>query len=348
MREGCTIQHQFNSYRGHNQGRSHQQTARVFAKLMMEGKVRAALQLITEDNNGGPLRLDDQNAPDSPETVREVFLKKHPPGNPPMRSAIVVPDTPITEPHHVIFDKIDGDLIRSTALRTEGAAGPSGLDSTARRRMCTSFKSASTDLCDALATMARRICSTYVDPCGLTAFVACHLIALDKCPGVRPIGIGEVARRIIGIAIITTISDDIQEATGPLQTCAGHLSRCEAAVHAMHQVFESPDADGVLLVDASNAFNCLNRQTALLNIKQLCPTLSKTLINTYRENIQLFIDGETILSQEGTTQGDPLAMAMYAVAVTPLIHRLKEENTQQVWYVDDATAGGKLTHIRKW
>ena len=75
-------------------------------------------------------------------------------GNPPMRSAIVVPDTPITEPHHVIFDKIDGDL------RTEGAAGPSGLDSTAWRRMCTSFKSASTDLCDALATMARRICRT--------------------------------------------------------------------------------------------------------------------------------------------------------------------------------------------
>lgn len=92
----------------------------------------------------------------------------------------------------------------------------------------------------------------------------------------------------------------------------------------MHQVFESPDADGVLLVDASNAFNCLNRQTALLNIKKLCPTLSKALINTYRENIQLFIDGETILSQCG----------------------LKEENTQQVWYADDATAGGKLTHIK--
>ena len=111
--------------------------------------------------------------------------------------------------------------------------------------------------------------------------VACQLIALDKCPAIRPIGIGEVARRIIGKTIVRTINE-IQEATDPLQTCAGHLSGCEAAVHAMHQVFVDDDAEGVILVDATNAFNCLNRQTALLNIKHLCPTLSKVLTNTYR------------------------------------------------------------------
>jgi hypothetical protein len=75
----------------------------------------------------------------------------------------------------------------------------------------------------------------------------------------------------------------------------------------MHQVFEDKDADGVILVDATNAFNCLHRQTALINIKHLCPALSKVLtIDTYREHIPLFIDGEVIYSQEGTTQGDPL------------------------------------------
>lgn len=132
------------------------------------------------------------------------------------------------------------------------------------------------------------------------------MIALDKCPGVHPIEIGEVARRIIGKAIVRTISNEIQEATGPLQTCAGHLSGCEAAVHAMHQVFEDAEAEGVILVDATNAFNCFNCQIALLNIKHLCPALSKVLINTYREHIQLFIDGESIPHKKALHREIPL------------------------------------------
>ena len=172
--------------------------------------------------------------------------------------------------------------------------------------MCTSFKSTSADLCEAIAATARRMCTCFVDPQSLSAFVACRLVALDKCPGVRPIGIGESLRRIIGRAVAKAVSDDIQSAAGPLQLCAGHQSGCEVAVLAMRQVFESTEAEAVLLVDASNAFNSLNRQAALRNIRYLCPPLFKILLNTYRENIQLFIDGETIMSQEGTTQGETL------------------------------------------
>ena len=351
MNEGYTIQHQF-SRQHQNRYRSAQQTARVFAKLMMEGRVRAALRLIAEDSNGGPLQLDSQIGSDglniTPETVREMLLRKHPPKQSPKQSSIITPDAPIVEPHPVLFDKIDGLLIRNTVLRMDGAAGPSGLDAAAWKRMCTSFKSASTDLCDALASIARRISSCFVDPKGLSALVACRLIALDKCPGVRPIGIGETARRIIGKAIVVAISDDIQDAAGPLQVCAGHLSGCEAAVHAMRKVFEAPDTDAVILVDASNAFNSLNRQAALRNIYQLCPALSKVLTNTYREDVQLFIDGEVLLSQEGTTQGDPLAMAMYTIAITPLIHRLEDRVNKQVWFADDATAGGNLARLKTW
>jgi len=47
-----------------------------------------------------------------------------------------------------------------------------------------------------------------------------------------------------------------------------------------------------------------------------------------------------LLSTEGTTQGNPLAMAMYAISVLPLINALHECDVNQTWFADDATAGG--------
>ena len=310
VHEGHTIQRQL--ARSQQSRQNDDQTARLFAKLMMEGKVRAALRLVTQANGSGPLRLNklaNPNDRSSTQTVRDVLL-----------STIVSPETAPAETHPIRFDEINGQTIRDTILRMDGAAGPSGLDAASWKRLCTSFKGASTDLCESLAATAKRICTCYVDPSGLSAFVACRLIALDKCPGVRPIGIGETARRLIGRVIAGVLSDDIQAAAGPLQLCAGHQAGCKSAIHATRQVFESSETEAIILVDATNAFNSLNRQVALRNIRHLCPPLSKVLSNTYREDICLFIDGETISSQEGTTQGDPLAMAMYAIAVNPLIH----------------------------
>jgi len=77
----------------------------------------------------------------------------------------------------------------------------------------------------------------FVDPSSLTAYVACQLIALDKCPGVRPIGIGETAHRVIAKAVLSLIRNDIQQAAGSLQLCAGQFSGCEAAVHFTREIF---------------------------------------------------------------------------------------------------------------
>lgn len=257
-------------------------------------------------------------------------------------------ESTVKEPHFILFEQIDGHLICETALRTNGAAEPSGLDAAAWKRLCSSFAPLSAYLCDVLASIAKRICSSYVDPNGLTAFTACHLIALDKCPSVRPIGIGETARCIISRAILTTFKDEIQAVADPLQLCAGQEAECEASVHAMRQLFETPEVEATIIVDASIAFNTLNRQNALKNIQHLCPSFSTVLINTYREDVQLHIDGATMLSQEGTTQGDPLAMAMYALEIILLIYRLRDESVKQAWYADDATAGSSLTSLRAW
>ena len=121
----------------------------------------------------------------------------------------------------------------------------------------------------------------------------------------------------------------------------------EAAVHAVHTQFHREDTEALLLVDASNAFNSLNRQTALHNIQRLLPSLA---INTYRAPSELYVHGDILLSREGTTQGDPLAMPMYALATIPLIRNLKDSmsDVNQVWYADDASGAGKITRLREW
>ena len=68
------------------------------------------------------------------------------------------------------------------------------------------------------------------------ALVACRLIALNKCPGVRPIGIREVVRRILDKVILATIGKEIQDAAGALQVCAGQQAECEAVVHGVRKL----------------------------------------------------------------------------------------------------------------
>ena len=98
------------------------------------------------------------------------------------------------------------------------------LDASGWRRLCTSFSNALNDLCTTIAYLTRRICTEYVDLMGLTPLLASHLIALDKSPGVRPIGVGEVLREwLLRLPYVS-------------QLCAGHISGCEAGLHAMVEI----------------------------------------------------------------------------------------------------------------
>ena len=98
----------------------------------------------------------------------------------------------------------------------------------------------------------------------------------------RPVGVGEILRRLIGKVVVENIRDDIIKASGPLQTCSGLKAGIEASIHAMKSVFEEEMTEVILLVDADNAFNNLNRKAALHNIRHLCPTFYRYLHNTYQ------------------------------------------------------------------
>ena len=117
----------------------------------------------------------------------------------------------------------------------------------------------------------------------------------------------------------------------------------------MRSIYSNEGTEAVLLVDASNAFNALNHGVALSNVRFLCPSLATILINTYRELTELFVEGEVLWSEEGTTQGDPLAMPFYALATIPLIDHLgNTSKITQLWYADDASSAGSLTSLQEW
>ena len=69
----------------------------------------------------------------------------------------------------------------------------------------------------------------------------------------------------------------------------------------MRHLYSSIDNEAVIVVDASNAFNSLNRQVALFNIHHVCPSFSTVLVNTYRSDVNLYTGGEILLSEEGNT-----------------------------------------------
>ena len=70
----------------------------------------------------------------------------------------------------------------------------------------------------------------------------------------------------------------------------------EAAIHAMRAIFDDNNTHTALLVDATNAFNLVNRQAALHNISVLCPSFSIILRNTYGAPIRLLVTGEDELA----------------------------------------------------
>ena len=240
---------------------------------------------------------------------------------------------------------------------TRGGSGPSGMDADGRRHILLSkdFGDAPNDLCKAIASVIKKLCTEKLRSNNIEALLASRLIPLDKHPGLRPIGVGDVLRRITGKVVVSVLRKDVIASVGSLQVCAGHDAGCGAAVHAMHSIFHEENTEAVLLIDAGNAFNAVNRKLFLHNVRIICPEIATSVCSCYATSARLFIfGGSELKSEEGTTQGDPIAMAVYALATIPLslmvleiTAQFPDNSVKMVGYADDFTAGGTVTSIKK-
>jgi hypothetical protein len=338
IKEGSTIQEQLIKSR---RALDDSTLSKRFATMVFNNNFKGAMSLVTSKGKGGVLPLN--------ETTKKEMASKHPSPVPFHTAALLSGQMPPSL-HPVFFAPIDGELIKKNALRTSGGAGVSQQEDALWHKMVSAHKDTSSTLLNALASVARRLVTEYVDPKGIEALLANRGIAIDKCPGMRPVGVGEMARRIIGKAVMAVTGEKVRESVGALQLCAGHPVGVEAAIHAMRGFLDDDSSDGILLIDADNAFNRVNRSVALWNVQFTCPAMKHVLINFYRSPTRIFMNNDgcfELLSQEGTTQGCPLAMAMYAIALVPLLKHLLPL-CKQVWFADDATGCDKFAVMRAW
>ena len=323
--------------------RSPDDTAKIFARLMLEGKVNAALKFLSTENSAGVLKLTND--------VIEELQKKHPEPAPIEDGALL--HGPVHQTPSNYFDEIDEQTILKASKLTKGAGGPSHMDAEQYRHILISskYKKEGKDMREQIAALARKLASSYIDPDTIESLACCRLIPLEKNPGIRPIGIGEVLRRIMGKAVGWVLKEDLMQAAGPLQAAGGLQGGAEAAIHAMRTIFEADETEAVILVDASNAFNALNRQAALHNVQRTCPAFAPILINYYRQSSRLAVAGGIeMVSAEGSTQGDNLGGHFYNQGTIPLQDLLHSSSpgVKQVWLADDATGAGTLTNLKKW
>ena len=381
--------------------------ARSFNARVLSGRLRSAVRTLT-DRSGGGVRQPDDLCSKAGRPVWQVLQEKHPALRDPTSTGDAegafepYPDLPAPVPVCVSQDDVE-----AISSRLTGAAGPGGTDAVDLANWLLRFGRESEALREEMAAWTNWLANTSPPWAAYRAVMANRLVALDKQPGTRPVGIGEVYRRLWAKCLLKAIGSQATAACGNFNLCAGLQAGIEGAVHAVRDVFANPsslpappldsqdtddpltqapgvppaappppvplaemtldeataaiaadlglssaDATAVLLVDATNGFNELGRKAMLWTVRHRWANGARFSFNCYRHSAQLLLrrrggDCAIILSREGVTQGDPLSMVLYGLALTPLAESIRAAvpTVVQPWYADDAAMAGPIDGI---
>ena len=121
------------------------------------------------------------------------------------------------------------------ASKLSGAEGALGAEAMELRNWLLRFGYASKEFSVVVARLADWMANSSPPWAAYRALMACCLVALDKRPGVRPVGIGETLCRALSKIVMREAGDQAKTACGNLQLCAGLGAGIEGATHAVGQ-----------------------------------------------------------------------------------------------------------------
>lgn len=113
----------------------------------------------------------------------------------------------------------------------------------------------------------------------------CQEVALDKIPGVLPLGIGDILWRLIVKCVLEAADPQATDACGADKLCASLKLGCERGIYGMSAFWDESSAGenhGFLLFDADNGFNAFSCIWMLWTICHKWPAGARFTFTCYK------------------------------------------------------------------
>ena len=313
--------------RGGRQGEEKTQEMRNSERakiLAQEGQFTKALQALTSAGMADPDR-----------TVLGEMEEKHPPAQgPPLQ-------IPTTDLPQISFGQAEVEkAVRK--FRRGSAPGPSGLRPEHLRVALQAAPGRRDRALQSLTQLVNAMAGGGV-PERVAPFLAGARLhaAKKKSGGLRPIAVGNLLRRLVGKCCAAKVQDRAAGLLSPHQLGVGVRGACEAIVHSVKKITQSDPSLWVLQCDFINAFNLADRGVALAEVCDKFPELLAWVTTCYGQPSHLLFGSESISSQRGFHQGDPLASLLFSLILQPLILLLLERVPWRLML-------GSLMTARRW
>ena len=178
----------------------------------------------------------------------------------------------------------------------------------------------------------------------------------------RPVAISSSIRRLVASAVCRQYAPDFAaDFLSTLQFGVATPGGVEQLVKSLEIHLQQNQDWCVLKTDFSNAFNSVDREFAIRQLKTFYPGLFPFVASCYRGPGPLFFGSgsfaATLYSQNGIHQGDPLGPLLFSLAIEPIIAQVNRELGSNVSpaFLDDLFLVGLaaavlevLSNLREW